>query len=263
MLDYGTQVVAGVTPGKGGALIHQVPVFDFVSDAVAECGPIHAAFCFVPGRFARDAAIEVIEAGIKFLVITAEGIPNQDMLRVIHFARSKGVRVLGPDTAGIIAPGKCKLGVHPNRMFMEGHVGVLSKSGALSYEVCKNLTEAGIGQSTVVGIGGGPHWGMTQVEILELFESDSETKAVVLLGEVGGRMEQDAAKFIKDRMTKPVIAMIVGRAAPRGAQMGHAGAIIEGDEGTAESKLNLLKSAGAYIAHRPADIVRVLRNLDL
>jgi len=260
MLDYGTNVVAGVTPGKGGTAIHQVPIFDFVQDAVEACHP-NAAFCFVPARYARDAAIEVIEAGIPFLVLTAEGIPERDMLAILQYAASKGTRILGPDTPGIISPGKCKLGVHPNRMYKEGSIGVLSKSGALSYEVCKTLTEHGIGQSTVVGIGGGPLWGMTQRSALELFEADPETKAVVLLGEVGGNMEVETAAFIKERMSKPVIALIVGRTAPPGAQMGHAGAIIEGKEATAHYKIELLKQAGARIANQPLDIPRMIHEV--
>lgn len=260
MKDYGTQIVAGVTPGKGGSTVHGIPVYDFVAEAVAE-HPIDAAFGFVPGRFAKDAAFEVLEAGIPFLVITTEGVPSRDMLQIIHFAAQKGARVLGPDTAGLISPGKCKLGVHPNRMFIEGNVGVLSKSGALSYEVCKNLTESGIGQSTVVGIGGGPFWGMTQPAVLEMFQNDPETKAVVLLGEVGGTMEIEAAEYIKNHMTKPVVALIVGRSAPEGAQMGHAGAIIEGKEGTAASKIKALQDAGARIAYRPAEIPKIIQSL--
>ncbi len=259
MKEYGTNVVAGVTPGKGGACVHGVPVYDFVAEAVKE-HPVDAVFSFVPGRAARDAAFEVIEAGIPFLVVTAEGIPNWDMIQVIHYAAKKGARVLGPDTAGLISPGRCKLGVHPNRMFMEGSVGVLSKSGALSYEVCKTLTESGIGQSTVVGIGGGPHWGLTQPEVLRLFDNDSETQAVVMLGEVGGTMEHEAAKVIRN-MRKPVIALIVGRSAPEGAQMGHAGAIIEGRENTAAAKIELLQRAGALIAYRPSDIPQIIREL--
>jgi succinyl-CoA synthetase alpha subunit len=260
MLDYGTNVVAGVTPGKGGMAIHQVPIFDFVQDAVEACHP-NAAFCFVPARYARDAAIEVIAAGIPFLVLTAEGIPERDMLAILQYAATKGTRILGPDTPGIISPGKCKLGVHPNRMYKEGSIGVLSKSGALSYEVCKTLTEHGIGQSTVVGIGGGPLWGMTQRSALELFEADPETKAVVLLGEVGGNMEVETAAFIKERMSKPVVALIVGRTAPPGAQMGHAGAIIEGKEATAHYKIELLKQAGARIANQPLDIPRIIHEV--
>jgi succinyl-CoA synthetase alpha subunit len=260
MKDYGTQVVAGITPGKGGTSIHGIPVYDFVAEAVA-AHPIDAAFGFVPGRASKDAAFEVIEAGIPFLVITTEGVPNLDMLQIIQYARQKGTRVIGPDTAGLISPGKCKLGVHPNRMFMEGNVGVLSKSGALSYEVGKNLTENGVGQSTVVGIGGGPFWGMTQPSVLELFEADPETKAVVLLGEVGGTMELEAAEYIKAHMTKPVVALIVGRSAPEGAQMGHAGAIIEGKEGTAASKIAALRAAGAHIASRPGEIPQIIKSL--
>ena len=260
MKDYGTQIVAGVTPGKGGATVHGIPVYDFVAEAVAE-HPIDAAFGFVPGRFAKDGALEVLEAGIPFLVITTEGVPDRDMVQIIQYAAQKGARVLGPDTAGLISPGKCKLGVHPNRMFMEGNVGVLSKSGALSYEVCKNLTENGIGQSTVVGIGGGPFWGMTQPAVLKMFEADAETKVVVLLGEVGGTMELEAAAYIKDHMAKPVVALIVGRSAPEGAQMGHAGAIIEGAEGTALSKIEALAAAGARIAYRPAEIPQIIKSL--
>jgi succinyl-CoA synthetase alpha subunit len=260
MKDYGTQIVAGTTPGKGGTTVDGIPVYDFVAEAMAE-HQIDAAFGFVPGRFAKDAALEVLEAGVPFYVITTEGIPNRDMIQIIQYAAQKGARVLGPDTAGLISPGRCKLGVHPNRMFMEGRVGVLSKSGALSYEVCKNLTENGIGQSTVVGIGGGPFWGMTQPAVLKLFQEDPETSVVVLLGEVGGTMEIEAAEYIKNHMTKPVVALIVGRSAPEGAQMGHAGAIIEGKEGTAASKIRSLEEAGACIAYRPAEIPRIIKSL--
>jgi len=260
MKEYGTQIVAGITPGKGSTTVHGIPVYDFVTEAVAE-HQIDAAFGFVPLRFAKDAALEVLEAGIPFLVITTEGVPSRDMIQIIDYAAQKGARVLGPDTAGLISPGKCKLGVHPNRMFMEGNVGVLSKSGALSYEVCKNLTENGLGQSTVVGIGGGPFWGMAQPTVLKLFQEDPETKVVVLLGEVGGTMELDAAEFIKNHMTKPVVALIVGRSAPEGAQMGHAGAIIEGKEGTAANKIKTLEEAGAQIAYRPAEIPQIIKSL--
>lgn len=260
MQDYGTRIVAGITPGKGGTSIHNIPVYNFVAEAVAE-HHIDAAFGFVPGHNAKEAAFEVLEAGIRLLVITTEGVPCRDMIEIIHYAGQKGARVIGPDTAGIISPGKCKLGVHPNRMFAEGNVGVLSKSGALSYEVCKNLTENGIGQSTVVGIGGGPFWGMTQPAALALFEEDPETRAVVLLGEVGGTMELEAADFIRHHMTKPVVALIVGRSAPEGAKMGHAGAIIEGNEATAASKIKALQNAGAHIAARPADIPKIIRSL--
>ncbi len=260
MMDYGTEIVAGVTPGKGGQDVHGVPVFNFVEEAVARFRP-NAALSFVPARFVRDAAIEVIDAGIPFLAITAEGVPTQDMMMVIQHAKRKGTKVLGPDTPGLISPGKSKLGVHPNRMFMEGPVGVISKSGALSYEVCKNMTENGIGQSTVVGIGGGPLWGMSQAAALEMFQEDPETEIVVLLGEVGGTMEQEAAAYMTDHIDKPVIAMIVGRSAPPGTQMGHAGAIIEGEQATAKSKIEALRKVGAIITHHPAGIVAAIKEL--
>ena len=260
MKEYGTKVVAGVTPGKGGMEVYGIPVYDFVEEAVAR-HEIDAAFGFVPARFAKDAALEVIDVGIPLLVLTAEGVPDQDMLTIINYAAAKGSTVVGPDTPGVVSPGKCKLGVHPNRVLLEGHVGVLSKSGALSYEVCKTLTENGIGQSTIVGIGGGPFWGLSQEAALGMFEDDPETDAVVMLGEVGGTMEQQAAAFIAQHMTKPVVALIVGRAAPEGAQMGHAGAIIEGKEGTAAAKIEALKQAGAHIAYRPSDIPHIIKKL--
>jgi succinyl-CoA synthetase alpha subunit len=260
MKNYGTRVVAGVTPGKGGSTMDGIPVYDFVAEATAE-HEIDAAFGFVPARFARDAAMEVLDAGIPLQVITSEGIPDRDMLTIINYARARKALVIGPDTAGIISPGKCKLGVHPDKMFMQGRVGILSKSGALSYEVGKELSENGIGQSTVVGIGGGPFWGLSQTEVLKMFQEDPETDIIVMLGEVGGKMEQEAAAYIKAHVTKPVVALIVGRAAPEGAQMGHAGAIVEGKEGTAQSKIQALREAGAHIATRPADIARIIRGI--
>lgn len=256
MQQYGTKIVGIVTPGKGSTIVEGIPVYDLVDEAM-DVHAANAAFSFVPARFAKDAAIEAIDSGISLIIIAAEGVPDRDMISILSYAEHRSV-VVGPDTPGIISPGKSKLGVHPDRMFMEGNVGVLSKSGALSYEVCKTLTEHGIGQSTVVGIGGGPIWGMKQKEILGLFQKDPETKGVVLLGEVGGRMEIDAAQFIHDDMDKPVVAMIVGRAAPAGAKMGHAGAIIEGEKATADYKIEELRTAGAYIAYRPQQIVEIL-----
>ncbi len=260
MKEYGTRIVAGVTPGKGGQEVHGIPVYDLVSEAVAE-HEIDAVFGFVPARFAKDAALEVIASGIPLLVLTAEGLPDRDMLTIINYAAVKGTTVVGPDTPGLVSPGKCKLGVHPNRVLLEGPAGVLSKSGALSYEVCKTLTEQGIGQSTIVGIGGGPFWGLSQESVLSKFQEDPDTKIVVLLGEVGGTMEQKAAAFIQEQMDKPVVALIVGRAAPAGAQMGHAGAIIEGEEGTAASKIRALREAGVLIARRPSDIPEIIKDL--
>lgn len=257
MQDYGTKIVAGVTPGKGGMEVDGIPVYDFIEEALQE-HEVDAAISFVPARFAKDAALEVIDRGIHFLVVTAEGIPDQDVFTILNYAATKGTKVLGPDTPGLISPGKCKLGVHPHRMFTEGRVGVLSKSGALSYEVCRILTKNGIGQSTVVGIGGGPLWGLSQQAILGMFEEDPETEIIVLLGEVGGTTEQEAAAFIKGYMDKPVISLIAGRTAPRGTQMGHAGAIIEGEEGTAESKIRALRGAGSFIAKNPSEIPTII-----
>ena len=260
MLEYGTKVVAGVTPGKGGMEIHGIPVYDFIEEALRD-HEVNAAISFVPARFAKDAAIEAIENGIPFLVLTAEGIPDYDVITILNYAAAKGTTVLGPDTAGLVSPGKCKLGVHPNRVLKEGHVGVVSKSGALSYEVCRVLVEHGIGQSTVVGIGGGPLWGLSQKDVLKMFQEDPETKVVVLLGEVGGTMEQEAAVFIERSMDKPVISLIVGRAAPKGARMGHAGAIVEGEEGTAENKIKALKNAGSFIAKNPSQIPEIIKKV--
>ena len=260
MLDYGTKVVAGVTPGKGGQTVHGVPVYDLVEDAVEENGG-DASLIFVPGPYAADAAIEAIEVGVSLAVMTAEGVPLLDVMKVMSLAVERGVAVIGPDTAGLISPGRCKVGVHPHRLFMEGSVGVVSKSGALSYETSKALTEGGYGQSTVIGIGGGPMWGLTQVEALRLFEEDEGTEAVVLLGEIGGSMEEEAAEFIGEHMSKPVVSLIVGRHAPEGERMGHAGAIIQGGRGTAAGKIAALERAGARVVKGPREIPLVLREL--
>jgi succinyl-CoA synthetase alpha subunit len=261
MRDYGTRIVAGVTPGKGGRQVHNIPIYDLVEEAIAKHSA-DAAISFVPARFAGDAALEIIDSSIPFLVLTAEGIPEQDVLMILKYAAIKGTSVLGPDTPGLISPGRCKLGVHPQVMFTEGHVGIVSKSGSLSYEVGRVLTQNGIGQSTVVGIGGGPIWGLSQQSVLKRFEEDPQTSVVVLLGEVGGRLEHDAARYIEQNMTKPVIALIVGRSAPPGTQMGHAGAIIEGEEGTAASKITALKKAGALIARSSLEIAELINNLE-
>jgi succinyl-CoA synthetase alpha subunit len=260
MKAYGTKIVAGVTPGKGGLDLEGIPVYDLVEEAIHE-HDINAAISFVPARFAKDAAMEVLACEIPFLVLTTEGIPDHDVLNLLRFAELQNAVILGPDTPGLISPDKSKLGVHPHSMFMQGPVGIVSKSGSLSYEVGRLLSLAGIGQSTVVGIGGGPIWGFSQQAVLQLFEDDPETGVVVLLGEVGGKLEHDAARFISHRMSKPVVTLIVGRMAPRGAQMGHAGAIIEGDDGTAESKINALKAAGAYIAKSAREIPEIIRRM--
>jgi len=253
MLDYGTKVVAGVTPGKGGQEVHGIPVYDLVEEAVEE-NQGDTAILFVPGPFASDAALEAIEAGVRLIVVTAEGVPTSDVMRMMKSAAERGVSIIGPDTAGLISPGKSKVGVHPHKLFSEGSIGVVSKSGALSYEVSKALSDAGIGQSTVLGIGGGPMWGLTQIDAIELFEVDSETQGVVLLGEIGGTMEVEAAEYIRENITKPVIALIVGRYAPEGERMGHAGAIIENGRGTAKEKIKALESAGVHVVRGPRDI---------
>jgi len=260
MLDYGTKVVAGVTPGKGGQVAEGVPVYDFVGEVLKE-HRIDAAISFVPARSAKDSSFEAIDSGIKFLVLTMEEIPDHDVLEILSYAKAKGTTVLGPGAAGIISPGKCKLGAHPPRMFMEGNVGVVSKSGALSYEVGKTLTEAGIGQSTVIALGGGPLWGLTQRDAVRLFQEDPETKIILLLGEIGGTTEEEAAEFIAQNVTKPVVALIVGRAAPEGKSLGHAGAIIQGNRGTAQSKIAALSRAGARIATTPKEAAQIIKEI--
>lgn len=258
MIGHGTAVVAGVTPGKGGAVECGVPVYNHVREAL-EKHRVDAVISFVPARFARDAALEAIETGIRLLVLTSADLPVHDILTILCAAHIYGVRVVGPDTPGLVAPGRCKLGVHPDRVLREGSIGVVSKSGALSYEVCKQITEAGLGQSTVVGIGGGPLWDLDHLELLKLFEEDDQTTAIVLLGEVGGTMEHEAAAIIKTSIRKPVIGLIVGRSAPEGAQMGHAGAIVSSPMETAASKIGALKAAGVRVARTPSDIVRLLK----
>lgn len=260
MLNYGTNLVAGVTPGKGGEQVHGIPVYDLVEEAVDEHGG-DIILSFVPGPFSADAAIESIQAGLKLVIMTAEGVPLYDTMQVMRLAAEKGVMIIGPDTAGVISPGRSKAGVHPNKLFREGNIGIVSKSGALSYEVSKTLTEAELGQSTVVGIGGGPMWGFTQTDALRLFEEDDETEAVVLLGEIGGTMEEEAAEYIKKRVSKPVVSLIVGRYAPRDERMGHAGAIIQHGKGLAEDKLNVLCAAGVHTVKGPRDIPLTLKKL--
>jgi len=260
MLDYGTNLVAGVTPGKGGEIIHGVPVYDLVEEAVEEHGG-EVVLSFVPGPYSADAAIESIVAGMKLVIMTAEGVPLHDVLKVLRLASQRNAMVIGPDTAGVISPGRSKAGVHPNKLFCEGYVGVVSKSGALSYEVSKALTESGLGQSTVLGIGGGPMWGFTQVDAIRLFEEDSETDAVVLLGEIGGSMEQEAAMYISEKVSKPVVSLIVGRHAPEGQRMGHAGAIIRHGAGLAGDKIGVLREAGVHVVNGPREIPVVLREL--
>ena len=258
MVEYGTRVVAGVTPGKGGQEVAGVPVFDSVRKAVKERTP-EVSICFVPGPFAADAAMEAIDAGLRLVVLIPEGVPLPEAIKLLAFASEKGAAVLGPDTAGLISPGRSKLGVQPHRLFHEGPVGVISRSGALSYETAKTLSEKGWGQSTVVGLGGGPIWGFTDLDALRLFQEDKETEAVVLLGEIGGHMEEEAAEYIKKEFSKPVVALIVGRTAPPGQKMGHAGAIVQQGRGSAQDKISALRDAGALIVRAPREIPDLLK----
>jgi succinyl-CoA synthetase alpha subunit len=255
MLEYGTSIVAGVTPGKGGSTVEGVPVFDSVEEAVKETGAGASVF-FVPASFVLDAFYETVEAGIGLIVVVPEHVPVHDVMNMRSFIRERGVFALGPTTPGIIAPGKAKMGIMPASLFTEGRIGIISRSGTLSYEVAGVLSETGIGQSTVVGMGADPVVLTTMPELLELFERDDGTDAVVIVGEVGGDQEERAAGYIAESMSKPVAFYIAGRFSPPGKRMGHAGAIIRGSAGTVESKCEALKAAGAEMLATPIDVVR-------
>jgi succinyl-CoA synthetase alpha subunit len=257
MLEYGTKIVAGVTPGKGGTTIHNVPVYDSVEEAVAKTGA-DTSILFVPAAFSKDAVIEAVDAGIKLIVATPEHIPVHDTMRMVEYAKSKDVRIIGPTTPGIIIPGKTKIGIMPANVFSEGNVGIVSRSGTLLYEIAGNLSLAGIGQSACLGIGGDIVVGTSLTETLQMFQNDDHTKLVVIVGEIGGTQEEEASNFIK-KMDKPVIAYIAGRSAPPGQRMGHAGAIILGERGTAESKIKAFKEAGVEVAYRPAEIINIVK----
>jgi succinyl-CoA synthetase alpha subunit len=253
-IEYGTRVVAGVTPGKGGILReNKVPVFNTVEQAVKETGA-NASIIFVPAPFAADAIFEAAAAGLSPIVCITEGIPTFDMMAVRHYLRGRNIRLIGPNCPGVISPGKCKVGIMMAAAFKEGSVGICSRSGTLTYEVAAMLTEMGIGQSTCVGLGGDPIIGTTFVEALGLFQQDPATEAIVLIGEIGGTAEQEAAVFIKERVTKPVAAFIAGSAAPPGRRMGHAGAIVTGTAGRAEEKKRALATVGVRIAESPDEI---------
>jgi succinyl-CoA synthetase alpha subunit len=252
-IEYGTNVVAGVTPGKGGSETLGVPVFNTVETAVEKTGA-NASLIFVPAGFAADAILEASDAGIPLIICVTEGIPILDMVMVHNYLKDRKTRLIGPNCPGLISPGKCKAGLMAGEIHLPGNVGVTSRSGTLTYETVAQLTELGIGQSTCVGIGGDPLPGSTFVEILELFQKDKDTEAVVLIGEIGGTAEQDAAAFIKEKMTKPVVAFVAGATAPPGRRMGHAGAIISGSSGKAQDKIAALAAAGATIAPSPAEI---------
>lgn len=259
MLEYGTKVVAGVVPGRGGSIaLGKIPVFNTMYEAVAETGA-NASVIYVPAMFATDAALEAIDAGIKLIVIITEGIPTLDMMRVYWAAKDAEAIVIGPNCPGIISPGKTKIGIMPAHIHTPGDIGVISRSGTLTYEIVKELTDGGFGQSTCVGIGGDPIVGTTFLDLLPLFEADPLTDAVVLIGEIGGSEEERAADFIKKYMTKPVVAFIAGLTAPPGKRMGHAGAIIDGGSGTAQAKIHYLRQSGIPVAERPDQICSLIK----
>jgi succinyl-CoA synthetase alpha subunit len=257
MLEFGTRVVAGVTPGKGGVSVHEVPVFDTVEEAVRETGA-SAACVFVPALFAKDAALECIAAHLDPVVVITEHIPVHDAIQIVDSARRQGVHVVGPNCPGVTSPGRCKIGIMPGHLFKPGPVGLLSRSGTLTYEIVAGLTAAGIGQSTAVGMGGDPVIGMTFVEILQAFERDQHTSVIVLVGEIGGAAEEEAAAYIREYVRKPVVAYIAGRTAPPGKRMGHAGAVISGTEGTAAGKVAALRAAGVRVADLPTQLPRIV-----
>ena len=258
LLEYGTRIVAGVTPGKGGQSIYDIPVHNTVKEALLK-HEAEASILFVPAGRVLNAAGEAIDAGIGMLVIVTEHVPVHDTLRVKAVAQKRGFTVLGPNTPGIISPGKTKIGIMPGNLYRPGNVGIVSRSATLAYEIAGNLTEAGIGQSTCAGIGGDPVTGVTFVDLLKLFEKDDETSIVVLIGEVGRTVEEEAADYIGKEFSKPVVAYVVGRVAPPEKKMGHAGAIIERGRGTVESKIEALRRAGVSVITRPSEVVSSVR----
>ncbi|HRQ77822.1 MAG TPA: succinate--CoA ligase subunit alpha [Gemmatimonadaceae bacterium] len=259
MMEYGTQVVAGVTPGKGGQKFEgTVPIFNTVADAVKATGA-NASVIYVPPPFAADAIMEAAAAGVSLVVCITEGVPVLDMTKVYPFVKERGVRLIGPNCPGLITPGEAKVGIIPGRICTPGPVGVVSRSGTLTYEVVYQLTRAGIGQTTCVGIGGDPINGTNFIDCLEAFEKDPKTKAIAMMGEIGGTDEQEAAEFVKKHMKKPVVGFIAGQTAPPGRRMGHAGAIISGSAGTAAEKIEAFKAAGMGVAARPIDFVELIQ----
>jgi succinyl-CoA synthetase alpha subunit len=258
MRDFGTKVVAGTSPGKGGEKVNDIPVYESVAEAIQNEGA-NTSCIFVPAPFCKDAALEAIDAGIGTIVIVTEHLPVLDAIHLVAVARSRGVTVLGPNCPGIASPGKAKVGILPNKIFKQGNIGVVSKSGTLTYEIVNAITEHKLGQSTCVGIGGDRVSGMSFIDVLERFQSDRQTKQIVLVGEIGGTAEEEAAEFIKKNVDKPVVAYIAGRTAPPGKRMGHAGAIIARGRGTAESKIKALEAAGVKVAKIPTDVPELLR----
>lgn len=259
MLNYNTKIEAGITPGKGGQDFCGVPIFNSIEEAKEEVD-INSSIIFVPAKFAKDAAFEAIR-NLDLVIIISEHIPIHDSIKIMAYAKEIGTTVIGPNTPGIISPGVGKLGIMPTHIFDEGNVGVISRSGTLTYEIASQLTRAGIGQSTCVGIGGDPVIGTNYIDILERFEDDKNTDAIVLIGEIGGNAEENAAKYIKENMSKPVVSYIAGRTAPPGKRMGHAGAIIQGNTGTVASKTEALNNAGVEVAVMPSEIVELIKKV--
>ncbi|MBI4835133.1 MAG: succinate--CoA ligase subunit alpha [Planctomycetes bacterium] len=269
MMEYGTQIVAGVTPKKGGTKFSakggprqpsgeiQIPVFDTVKQAVDATGA-DTSIIFVPAAFCADALYEAADSGVKLVVCITEGIPTLDMVKVFKFYKDKGIRLIGPNCPGVITPGECKLGIMPGYIHKKGSVGIVSRSGTLTYEAVWQVTQLGMGQSTCLGIGGDPIIGTNFIDALELFQKDSETKSIIMIGEIGGTMEEEAADYIKKSVTKPVVAFIAGKTAPKGKRMGHAGAIISGGKGTAQEKVEKLISCGIAVVPNPAEIGKTL-----
>jgi len=257
MLEYGTRVVAGVTPGKGGATVHGVPVFDSVREAVKD-GAANTSIIYVPAPYAPDAIYEAADAGVSLIVCITEGIPVLDMIEVCDYLQRKGVRLIGPNCPGLTSPGKSKVGIMPGHIHRTGSIGVVSRSGTLTYEVIYALTALGLGQSTCVGIGGDPIIGSDFVSILSLLEDDPQTQGVVLIGEIGGNGEERAAAYIAEKMTKPVVAFIAGRTAPPGRRMGHAGAIVSGASGTAKAKIAALEEVEVPVARQPEEVASLM-----
>jgi succinyl-CoA synthetase alpha subunit len=258
MIAYGTKVVAGVVPGKGGETVLEVPIFNTMKEAVRET-EANASIVYVPARFAADAAVEAIGSGVKLVVVITEGIPTLDMVKVYWYSRDRSVRLVGPNCPGVISPGKAKVGIMPGHIHKQGRIGVVSRSGTLTYEIVKELTLYGLGQSSCLRIGGDPVVGTSFVDALELFQADPETDAVVMIGEIGGTDEELAADFVRSRMTKPVVGFIAGLTAPPGKRMGHAGAIISGGKGTAREKIEALRQAGIPVAQRPDEVPGLIR----
>jgi succinyl-CoA synthetase alpha subunit len=261
MKEYGTKIVAGVTPGRGGHFAEDIPVFNTVKEAM-ENYELDASIIFVPAPFALDAALEAIDAELDPVVIITEGIPVKDSINIVAWAKNKGTTIVGPNTPGLIKAGESKMGIMPSMVFKEGNIGIVSRSGTLFYEIASQITRIGLGESTCVGLGGDPIVGLDYIETLDWFEKDPETEAVALIGEIGGDAEEKAAKYIEDgHFTKPVAAYVAGRAAIPGKRMGHAGAIIQGTTGTAESKINALRKAGVKVGELPRQVAEELKNL--